>query len=66
MQDIERLKHLLEHWSEHNSEHAETYREWSKKADLSGRPELSGILKEIAEETMKIDVLFKKAASLCA
>lgn len=65
MQEIERLKHLLEHWSEHNSEHAETYREWSKKAGLIGRTELSGILKEIAVETLKMDALFKKAASLC-
>ena len=65
MQDIERLKHLLEHWAEHNSEHAETYQEWSRKAGVIGRAELAGILKEIAEETLKMDALFKKAAGLC-
>lgn len=65
MKDIEKLKHLLEHWSEHNSEHAETYREWAGKARELGRQELSDLLREIAEETGKLDRLFRKAAGLC-
>jgi len=61
MNDIEKLKHLLEHWAEHNGEHAETYLEWAKKADLQGRKDLQGILTELAEGTKKLDDLFKKA-----
>ena len=64
MNDIEKLKHLLEHWSEHNAEHAETYLEWAKKADQQGRKDLHGVLSEIAEGTRKLDALFKKARGL--
>jgi len=64
MNDIEKLRHLLEHWAEHNSEHADTYAEWSKKAEALGKPELAGILKEIAYETMKINKLLEKAKGM--
>lgn len=64
MDDIEKLKHLLEHWTEHNKDHAKTYLAWSKKADALGKTELSRILKEIADETIKLDKLFRKASSL--
>jgi hypothetical protein len=61
MDDISKLRHLLEHWSEHNEEHAKTYLEWAEKAAASGDKELSSILKEIAENTKRMDGLFEKA-----
>jgi hypothetical protein len=45
MDDLQKLKHLIEHWKEHNEEHAQTYLEWSKKADGAGRGELASSLK---------------------
>ena len=65
MDDIRKLQHLLEHWAEHNIEHARTYLDWSKKAKALGKPELSAVLRQIAEETEKLDGLFKKAGNLC-
>lgn len=65
MDDISKLHHLLEHWAEHNTEHAKTYLDWSTKADALGRTDLAAILRQIAEETNKLDTLFKKAGDLC-
>jgi rubrerythrin len=61
MTELEKLKHLLEHWIEHNEAHAKTYGEWALKAESSGTKELSVILKQIAEDSKKLDGLFKKA-----
>ena len=61
MDDMSKLKHLLEHWAEHNEEHAKTYLEWAEKAAASGDKELSAVLKEIAENTKRMDGLFEKA-----
>lgn len=66
MDDISKLQHLLEHWAEHNIEHARTYLDWSKKAKALGKSELSAILGQIADETEKLDGLFKKAEKLCS
>ncbi|MBI5639391.1 MAG: ATP-binding cassette domain-containing protein [Nitrospirae bacterium] len=65
MDEITKLHHLLEHWAEHNTEHAKTYRDWSKKAEALGKKELALILKEIADETVAMDNLFKKAMGIC-
>ncbi|MEC4676713.1 MAG: hypothetical protein VST72_07350 [Nitrospirota bacterium] len=66
MDDIEKLKHLIGHWAEHNAGHADTYAEWSKKADTLKMPALTEVLEEIAEKTRRLDALFKKAESLCS
>jgi len=63
MTELEKLKHLLKHWAEHNEDHVKTYSEWAEKAGLLGKKELSGILKQIAIESKKLDELFKKALS---
>jgi len=65
MNDIEKLRHLLEHWSEHNIDHAKNYAEWAEKAKALGRGELAGVLARIAEETRDMDALFRKASDLC-
>lgn len=64
MDDLEKLKHLVAHWKEHNEEHAQTYLDWSKRADDAGKGELAGILRELAEGTMKMGELFEKAGGL--
>ncbi|MBI5102516.1 MAG: ABC transporter ATP-binding protein [Nitrospirae bacterium] len=65
MNDIQKLVHLIEHWSEHNEEHAKTYREWAGKAEALGKADLAATLKEIAEKTVQMDLLFSKAKGLC-
>jgi len=61
MDELEKLKHLIEHWIEHNEAHVNTYREWASKAEALEKKELSEILKQIAEENKKLEGLFKKA-----
>jgi ABC-type sulfate/molybdate transport systems ATPase subunit len=64
MNDIDKLKHLVEHWAEHNKEHARTYLDWAQRAAALGRTDLSDVLKEIAEEASRIDGLFEKAGKM--
>lgn len=64
MDDREKLKHLLEHWAVHNADHAQTYAEWSIKAEAFGNEELSRTLHAIVTETKKLEELFRKAQSL--
>lgn len=70
MTDLEKLKHLLEHWIEHNETHVKTYNEWAIRLCKSAKAEkteslkikeLSAILKQIADESKKLEGLFKKA-----
>jgi len=65
MDDISKLHHLLQHWAEHNEEHTRTYLQWAGKAESLGRKELADLLKKIADDTMSMDSLFKKAMEVC-
>jgi len=61
MDELEKLRKLLHHWMEHNDEHAEAYLEWSKKASSLGNEGLSTILRQISNESKKLNELFIKA-----
>jgi len=77
MTDLEKLKHLVKHWIEHNETHVKTYSEWAvrlgesayrqtgsskaEKTDSQKMKELSEILEQIADESKKLEELFKKA-----
>lgn len=64
MNELEKLKHLLEHWIEHNDAHVKTYSEWAVKTADMGRADLSGILNEITQESKKLTALFEKALKI--
>ena len=64
MTELEKLKHLLDHWIEHNDAHVRTYDEWADKADALGRSDLAQVLREIANETGRLDELLKKAMDI--
>ena len=64
MNDLEKLKHLLGHWMEHNDAHAKTYTEWADKADALDRKDISDILRQITEDSNKLNELFKKAEEI--
>ena len=61
MDDLEKLKKLLPHWMEHNDEHARTYKDWAQRMSSLGKNELSDALKEIHQESEKLQKLFEKA-----
>jgi hypothetical protein len=46
---------------EHNEAHVSTYGEWAQKAAAMGENELSDILKQITDESRKLNNLFQKA-----
>lgn len=62
MNDLGKLRHLIEHWSEHNEEHVKTYLEWAARAEELGSPDMAEVLRRIAAETEKLSELFKKGA----
>jgi superoxide dismutase len=64
MTELEKLKHLLTHWAEHNDAHVKNYEEWAEKAEALGKKDLSSIIKQIADDSKKLDELFKKAGEL--
>ncbi len=59
--EMEKLRILIEHWMEHNEEHAETYLQWADKAESAGKADLAEMLREIAQQTRKIDSSFQRA-----
>lgn len=66
MDDIAKLKHLVEHWAEHNAGHSETYAEWAQRAEAAGREDISTILKELAKAALELNELLSRAAELLA
>lgn len=66
MEDMHKLKHLIEHWAEHNDEHAESYLNWAEKAAGMGKPELEAALRELAGETQRLRALFDLALRECS
>jgi hypothetical protein len=64
MTELEKLKHLLEHWTEHNEAHIKTYNEWASKAEALGETELSGLLRQVVDESRKLNALFNKALKI--
>lgn len=61
MEDMEKLKHLIEHWMEHNVEHEKTYLDWAGRAEEAGKPVLAETLRQIADETRRMEKLFEMA-----
>jgi hypothetical protein len=61
MDDLEKLRHLIQHWIDHNEAHVKTYNEWVRKTESLGEKKISGIIKKIAEESKRLEDLFKEA-----
>lgn len=64
MDDLERLKVMLEHWLEHNREHVQTYKEWAERADAMGRKDIARVLSDISLESERVENLFIEALSM--
>lgn len=51
MNDLDKVKHLVEHWVEHEQEHAADYEEWAEKIqDINGGREIADTLREAARK----------------
>ncbi|MCS7279185.1 MAG: hypothetical protein NZ530_03880 [Thermodesulfobacteriaceae bacterium] len=55
MDDLAKVKHLIEHWIEHTQEHAEEFENWAKKIEnLEGGKELSQALKKAVQNLKEV------------
>lgn len=61
MEEIAKVKDLIEHWMNHNEEHAESYMKWATKASDAGNEELSRSLVRIYLESKRLNRLFEVA-----
>jgi hypothetical protein len=61
MDELKKIKRLLNYWIEHNNEHAEIYRDWAKKAMILGNEEVSKIFELLYYETERLNRLVEKA-----
>ncbi|MEW6001164.1 MAG: hypothetical protein AB1638_00715 [Nitrospirota bacterium] len=66
MEELVKIRSLLDYWLEHNNEHAEMYMNWANKALSFGNEELSKIFIRLYLESKRLNRLFeaaKKASS---
>jgi hypothetical protein len=61
MDELSKLNQLLKHWIDHNKDHVSNYNEWADKADVMGKHKLSETLRRIADESDKLEALFREA-----
>ncbi len=64
MEELERLRVLVEHWLEHNAEHARTYKEWADRVEAQGRKDISDVLNKLYTETERLRELFNETLRL--
>ena len=61
MEELAKLRDLIEYWMKHNEHHAETYMKWAAKAANAGNEELSRRLVRIYLESRRLNRLFEAA-----
>lgn len=57
----EKTRKILAHWQKHNTDHARTYGEWAGKAGEHGMEEVAGLMREVEEMTLAINVKLEAA-----
>ncbi len=51
MNDLDKVKHLIEHWIEHEQEHAADYEAWAAKIrEIEDGQEIASTLREAAQK----------------
>jgi ferritin len=61
MEEVTKIRQLIEHWMQHNNYHAKSYMEWAVKTADAGNENLSKILIRIALESKRMNRLFESA-----
>lgn len=61
MEEIAKIRNLIDYWMKHNDEHADNYMKWATKAANAGNEELSRILVKLYLESKKMNRLFESA-----
>jgi len=55
MEQLMKLKRLLNYWTEHNNEHAQIYMDWAQKFSSAGNEELSRTLVRLYMEQKRLN-----------
>ena len=55
MEQLKKLKRLLNYWMEHNNEHAQIYMDWAQKVSSTGNEELSRTLVRLYMEQKRLN-----------
>jgi rubrerythrin len=66
MEDLEKLRHLIDHWIEHSEGHGKSYLGWAERAEKMGKQEVADLLREVAEYIKKQEELLTKAKAALA
>ncbi|MFZ3135767.1 MAG: hypothetical protein WA126_00075 [Thermodesulfovibrionales bacterium] len=61
MEQLKKLKRLLNYWREHNNEHAKIYMDWAVKVSSAGNEELSRMLVRLYMEQKRLNRRFEEA-----
>jgi hypothetical protein len=61
LDQLEKLKRMLNYWEEHNNEHVKIYKEWAAKISSLGNKELSRTLIGLYKEQKKLNRHIEKA-----
>jgi len=61
MEEIKRIRNLIEYWMKHNEKRAESYMEWAAKVSDKGNEDLSRILVRLYLESRRMNRLFEEA-----
>lgn len=62
MDEVEKLKHLLNHWIEHNEEHGKEFRDWANKATVLGKTAVSADIMEAVQHLEEANKSLSKAS----
>lgn len=61
MEEIQKIRKLIEYCMKHNEDYAESYMDWASKAANAGNENLSRILIKLSLESRRINRLFEQA-----
>ena len=64
MEQLRKLKRLLNYWTEHNNEHAQTYMDWAEKVSSTGNEELSRTLVRLYMEQKRLNRRFEEVRKM--
>lgn len=61
MENVEKLRVLLQHWIDHNKGHAEEFSKWQEIVTAEGQPSIADHIARAIEQMLKVNEHLKQA-----
>jgi len=61
MNQLEKLKRMLNYWEEHNNEHVKIYMDWAEKVSSIGNEDLATTLERLCLEQKRLNRRLEEA-----